>query len=196
MEKDGGIYVSETASKNEFLSLNLDTKGNSPRQDISRAIEIFRSRIKGRYLSQIKTLNRSPYSNGFASMALCCLLVDTFYQFEHGVKKTTDNKHAYVDFLRNNLGDVFDTQEKANRFYVDIRCGILHSAQTTNGSHLTVDGTDIVTTISNDINSPISVNVVAFGTRLEAYFNEYCNRVRIEKTTQSNFVKKLKKMFS
>ena len=50
--------------------------------------------------------------------------------------------------------------------------------------------------VIDDINSPISVNVVAFGTRLEAYFNEYCNRVRIEKTTQSNFVKKLKKMFS
>lgn len=194
MERNGEIFVSNTVRRELLKALRLDKRCGT-RQDIDTAIEFFRERIEVRYLNPIDILNEDPFCNGFASMAICCLLIDTFYQFEHGVAKSTNNHVNYTDFLRLKLGDIFDTQEKADRFYADIRCGILHSAQTKNGSRLSCDQEEIVITIDDTYNSPISVNVIGLSNRLKVYFNEYCKRVRYDNTTQSCFVKKLKKMF-
>ena len=197
MEKNGIIYVSRNTTDREFMRYNLN-KLNGRRPDLEKAIEFFRDRIQGRYLGQIRMLNNQGddvFDNGFTSMAICCLLIDTFYQFEHGVSKTTQNHVCYVDFLRNQMGDIFDTYEKADRFYVDIRCGILHSAQTKNGSSLSTQQVRAVQHIDGCSTSPIRVDVQKMENRLLQYFNEYCERVRYYNTTQSNFVKKIKLMF-
>ena len=196
MEKNGIVYVNSNMTEKEFRRFDL-VKRNGIRRDLEDAIKFFRDRIEGRYLRQINILNNGGedvFDNGFASMALCCLLIDTFYQFEHGVEKTTQNHVCYVDFLRNHMGDVFDTQEKADRFYVDVRCGILHSAQTKNGSRLSAFQDRTVCNIEGP-GSPISVDVKKMEDRLFEYFTEYCERVRYDNTTQSNFVKKIKKLF-
>lgn len=197
MEKGGKIYVNRNTTVGEFMRYNLE-KHKGIRPDIDEAIEFFRDRIQGRYLNQIQMLNNhghDVFDNGFTAMAICCLLIDTFYQFEHGVAQTTQNKVRYTDFLRVHMGDVFDTQEKADRFYTDIRCGILHSAQTKNGSRLSAGALHTVDHITPDLDSPIYVDVQKMADRLFHYFNEYCGRVRYDNTTQSNFVKKLKLMF-
>lgn len=197
MENKGKIYVSKNTTNRELRQFDLN-KRNGIRPDLEKAIEFFRERIQGRYLSQIRALNNhgnNVFDNGFTSMAICCLLIDTFYQFEHGVAQTTQNKVCYTDFLRAHMNDVFDTQEKADRFYTDIRCGILHSAQTKNGSRLSTEQISTVQHISTDPGSPIGVDVYKMELRLTTYFNEYCERVRFDNTTQSNFVKKIRKMF-
>ena len=194
MERNGIIYVNNNTTEGELLRFVLD-KRHGVRRDLEDAISFFRDRIEGRYLQQIEMLNNDVFSNGFTSMAICCLLIDTFYQFEHGVAQTTQNHVCYVDFLRNHMRDVFDTQEKADRFYVDIRCGILHSASTKNGSRLSVEQHDIVQCINEQPNSPISVDVRGLERRLREYFNEYCGRIRYDNPSQTNFVKKIKIMF-
>ena len=82
------------------------------------------------------------------------------------------NHWSYVEFLENHMGDVFETQEKADRFYVDIRCGILHSAHTKNGSRLSAEQACIVQLIEDRIDSSISVDVKKLEQRLNQYFNE------------------------
>lgn len=197
MEKNGRIYVSSNVTNRDLMCFDLK-KRHGIRPDLEKAIEFFRDRIQGRYLNQIRLLNdqgRGVFDNGFTSMAICCLLIDTFYQFEHGVAQTTQNKVCYTDFLRAHLGDIFDTQEKANRFYTDIRCGILHSAQTKNGSRLSTNVLHTVEHIDSIPSSPITVDVQKMEDHLSQYFYEYCDRVRCDNTTQSNFVKKLNLMF-
>ncbi len=195
MQCGGIVYVSNSVTEGEYRRLRLD-KHRGVRPDLEVAINLFRERIRERYLRQINMLNNDVYNNGFASMALCCLLIDTFYQFEHGVAQTTQNHVCYVDFLRSHMRNVFDTPEKADRFYVDIRCGILHSAQTKNGSRLSADSQiNIVECIAATSNSPISVDVKKLEETLIQYFNDYCDRIRSNDTCQSNFVKKMKKMF-
>lgn len=194
MERNGIVYVSSNTTERQFRKFNLD-KRHGVRKDLEAAIDFFRDRIIGRYLRQINMLNNEAFDNGFTSMAICCLLIDTFYQFEHGMAQTTKNHVCYVDFLRNHMGDVFDTQEKADRFYVDIRCGILHSAQTKNGSRLSAEQDYTVQCINKGPDSPISVDVKKLEERLILYFDEYCERIRYNNTTQSNFVKKIKMMF-
>lgn len=185
MERDSRIYISTSHTVDDFRRLKLNNRQGS---DWEKAIEIYRDRITNRYLKQISLLNEDPFTNGFASMALCSLLLDTFYQFERGVKETGDNRVCYTDFLKNHMSDVFDTQEKAEIFYKHIRCGILHSAQTKKGSMLTVGKTYVIKMLDDET---IMVDVVNFEHRLNQYFNDYCNRLRTEKTTQSNFKKKM-----
>ena len=197
MENKGIIYVASSTTDRELRSFDL-TKRRGIRPDLEKAIEFFRDRIQSRYLDQIHMLNNAGegvISNGFASMAICCLLIDTFYQFEHGLAKTVQNEVNYTEFLRTYLGDVFDTQEKADRFYTDIRCGILHSAQTKNGSKLSTAAGCAVQYIDATPGLPIIVDVRKMEERLLVYFHEYCERIRYDHTTQSNFVKKLRKMF-
>jgi len=82
-------------------------------------------------------------------MAICCLLIDTFKQFQAGILTSEPNKTVansqsnYVNFLKKNLGDIFN-QRSAEIFYKSIRCGILHSAQTKNNAILSMDNSFIV----------------------------------------------------
>ena len=115
MEKNGEIFVSESTRRTVFDAIRLDIN-NGRIQDIDRAIDIFRERIEGRYLNPIRQLNKDPFKNGFASMALCCLLIDTFYQFENGLKKTMENKKCYPSFLWDNLRDIFGTKKELKDF--------------------------------------------------------------------------------
>ncbi len=194
MEKNGEIFVSESTRRTVLDAIRLDIN-NGRIQDIDRAIDIFRERIEGRYLNPIRQLNKDPFKNGFASMALCCLLIDTFYQFENGLKKTMENKKCYQSFLWDNLRDIFGTKKRAERFYKDIRCGILHSAQTYNGSRLSCDQSEIIIPIKSGYDVPISVSVIGFSNRLERYFEDYCYRLRVDEETQRNFANKIVLMF-
>lgn len=194
MERNSLVYVNDSITDREFRCFDLD-KRHGCRRDYEKALSFFRERIQNRYLNQIRLLNQKPFENGFVSMAICCLLIDTFYQFEHGVECTTQNRVCYVDFLRNHLDDIFDTQEKADRFYSDIRCGILHSAQTKNGSMLSSTQNVVIKDIRDGNKYSICVSVVLMEERLINYYNDYCERIRHDEVTQSNFVKKLKKMF-
>lgn len=195
MECDGGIYISENARREDFMRLDLN-EDNINDSSLCKAIRIFKDRIIGRYLSQIKNLNENSFENGFASMALCCLLIDTFYQFEYGVAETRENHRCYTYFLNKFLGDTFNTSNKRNRFYKDIRCGILHSAQTKNGSRLSCEQEGVIKIIDpNTRNSPISVNVVGMEEILTKYFNSYCDRVLSDRETQINFIRKMHLIF-
>ena len=97
MEKKGEIYIGNSIKIDVLRSMQFDRRHHE-RENIGLAIDFFRDRIQGRYFNQIYELNRDTFVNGFTSMAICCLLIDTFYQFENGVKKTTDNKRCYTSW--------------------------------------------------------------------------------------------------
>ena len=164
-------------------------------RSISRAVAFFVERIKCRYLDQINILNENAYSNGFASMALICLLIDTLFQFYSGESNGQNNHIKYVSFLENRFGDVFDTHEKAERFYKDIRCGILHSAQTKSGSQLSSSGRDILELTDQSSDSPIRVDVVLFSKHVEIYFYNYIREIETNELIQTNFIKRVLNMF-
>ncbi len=162
---------------------------------VKQATEFFNERIQKRFLNQINLLNENAFSNGFASMALICLLIDTLFQFYSGQSNGRNNHAKYVSFLEECFGDVFDTHEKAERFYIDIRCGILHSAQTKNGSQLSVSERNILECIDQKPNSAIRVDVVLFSKRVENYFYNYIREIKTDNTIRSNFIKRITNMF-
>ena len=173
------ILISLKYSRKYYVDLGLSLDSSS---DVWRiAVSILKDRIKGRYLDSIKTLLEAESGkNDFSAMALMCLLIDTFMQFRFGLPRNVidDSGSNYVRFMSKNL---HFHERDAHRFYVDIRCGLLHSAETSNGS--------ILDPVHDPYAQPIKsfhlegkktfliVNALSMYNKLEAYFNSYCNEL-------------------
>lgn len=191
VERYGRAYISPDYLREDFLALHLDL--DSPEGDWRKAILIFEDRFQGRYFNPVFSLLQNENQNGFAAMALVCLLIETLFQFEEGLPVTQPgrNRESYVNFLRRELPDVFDREEKAEAFYKDIRCGILHSAQTKNGSQLTF-GKDYVAELLDK--GGIRVDVRNLAERIFEYYKNYtrCLHDSCNRYLRENFLKKMR----
>lgn len=202
MERDGIGYISPKFTSEDFGKLNLSLQ--SPVEKWEEGIEIFKDRIESRYFAPIETMlaNHDLIEiNGFAVMALNCLLVDTFYQFRepdntYSIGRRRErhrrgNGECYANFLLTNFPFDFDS-DSAQYFYTDIRCGILHSAQTKNGSQLTYDKSYVVEIFDDD---KIRVDIVNFTNRMKEYYFSYLMKLEqgdIE--IRKAFIKQMKKI--
>ncbi len=88
---DKGIKISPTFFQKDWTDLDL-SKNNI--ENWSKAIEIFKDRIEGRYFKQIEVLDENKDRNiglfsGFAIMSLTCLLIETIEQFWTGNIETS-----------------------------------------------------------------------------------------------------------
>lgn len=187
MERFGRRFISPRFIRQDFLLLELDE--NSDIDIWEQAVKIFEDRLQGRFFDSIKILIEDKNKNGFAVMALNCLLIETLQQFIDGVNYNYKSMYAYTNFLRKELFDVFDFEEKAKIFYKDIRCGILHSAQTKNGSRLTFDKEYVIEIFEEN---KIRVDVGNFSERLWEYYIHYIGKLRKgDLYLRQNFIKKM-----
>src|SRR6185312_8484524 len=103
------------------------------------AIHILESRIHDRYINPMDFLiaseaNKSASDRrfGFTVLAIDCLLVETLGAFIEGFEKTDGkSKKTFCTFLRTRkqFASEFTTDDVANKFYEQFRCGILHQAE-------------------------------------------------------------------
>ena len=191
MEKKGRGYISLEYSSLDYVDLYLDA--NSSNEDWEEAIRMAVSRFEERFFTPIKKLlDDNPELNGFSIMALNCLLIDTFVQFNKGLAKSTDNSSKYTKFLCNEFPEVFSNQYIARRFYKDIRCGILHSAQTNGLSRLSCkEDEPSIKMINGGIG--IQVNVISFSRLLQGWWTDnYVNRLKnCNRELREKFTKKM-----
>lgn len=188
MQAKGEINISPNYNKDSYLNLKLSTQ--SCENDWKKAVSILRDRIEGRFFNQIALLSNDVNANGFAIMALNCLLIETLYQFREGKEETSANKVAYSNFLMEEFPEAFKSQDMAESFYVKIRCGILHSAQTKRKSMLS-DREDIVVALEDQT---LVVSVKGVSELLKTYFEEYTKKLldtsKIDLRT--NFINKMR----
>ena len=96
-------------------------------------------RLHGRYIhphSYSSDKYKSKYKNGFAIMASCCLLIETFTSFKEASFLDTNHQgsRCFKWFFSNHSAFTeFSEEGLAGDFYSNIRCGILHNAETRNG---------------------------------------------------------------
>ncbi len=135
-EKTKGVQISPIYFKEDWDRLDLK---NNVQEDWDTAVKIFKDRIEGKYLEQIKLLDGNRNRDigvfaGFAIMSLDCLLIETLEQFYKGKIRTGQgmDEKAFFDFFQrsNKFKAFFNNLEKATVFYSHIRCGLLHQAQT------------------------------------------------------------------
>jgi hypothetical protein len=158
----GEVWLSQNWPKSKVLEAFT-------RQSTCELAEFVRERYTERFFEPIRCLQTAPASEqcyGFSIMALCCLLVETLQCYREGLPATTKTEHARLAPLERSLtvprhcalpasrepGDVFKAffaacQRKelfpgvdASAFYEDIRCGLLHQAQTKNEWRILVIG--------------------------------------------------------
>lgn len=211
------VYISGQNTLFDYLRLNLQM-GSTP-EEWDKAITIFDDRIYGRFLKPIRLLlgktnnnmgvqgnppGQSIYQmevmrqhaneaalipNGFAIMALICLLMETLMQFKEGLPVTPvgENKYRYTDFLKNNMNF---SHHNAKRFYEDVRCGILHSGEIKNNSCLSIKQKYPITTMGT---GAITVDVHKLAYKLFDYYKMYCRDLRKETndSLRINFVRKM-----
>ena len=101
-------------------------------RDREKIAQFLAARLRERYIDPVKYTSSK---NGFATMALCCLLIDTLQAFYDGPKK-----RPVIDAFER----FFDTQDRfsvlrghSKEFYRRVRCGILHQGETGRGWKIT-----------------------------------------------------------
>ena len=195
------LCISERFTKYSYFELKLQL--DSPPDKWKTAVEILQDRINGRYFIPITNLLRKQGDkHGFVAMSLICLLIDTFMQFENGFPQSSDsNRRFYVEFMRDSLKV---KESLANRFYTDIRCGLLHSAETKNGSYLVLDSIEngsvdedaFVALIDEGRGKVLVVSVRKMFNKLKSYFDGYWHKLleldNVEYTgLRANFIAKM-----
>jgi hypothetical protein len=102
----------------------------------AKIAEFFRERVRERYIEPVIGPD-SGNMNGFAIMALSCLLIETYETFRQGWRSSDGkSKEAFRHFF--NREDLFhDFRGHAEDFWKNVRCGILHQGETTGGWQIT-----------------------------------------------------------
>lgn len=165
----------------------------SGESDWEKAIDIFADRIDGRFLKVVDMIE--PYEHaGFAVMALDCLLMETLQQFRQGNANTPKNKSCdyFVRFLTDTAFGDFFTRDMAIDFYEQIRCGIVHQAETKQNSRVLIrEDIPLVTPTANG--RGLVINRRRFHRQLVRVFEEYvsCLRDPSQAELRSKFRKKM-----
>lgn len=181
--------ISPRYSREDYLQIDL--KINSPEKAWNYAVEIFENRFNGRYFSVIDLLERHLLDYGFAIMTLNCLLIEALMQFREGYPETPRdaNIKEYKNFLVKHLGF---NENSAKRFYKEIRCGLLHSAETKNGSFFKIKNSKMIGYGQKGV---LYVDINQVTKKIRDYFNMYCSELRDQESVntelRANFIKKM-----
>lgn len=104
-------------------------------QDKSVLISIIEHRLSRRFVKTIDNANEKDLSS-FMSMAICCLIIETpecFYLGLPDTKKRGEGIRVFKSFFNRSKIDFPGFFEKSKDFYDNVRCGLLHQAETMNG---------------------------------------------------------------
>lgn len=173
-------------------------------KDWKLGIEIVRKRFEDRYFKPIEILieHEDPdirYNVSFLIMSIDCLLIETLNQFYFGLSKTTDkyfnrnnniffkyNWQAFRDFFNhsNFFPDFKDNDELTKLFFDEIRCGLLHQAESKTNSLINIKNSKMVVFIDpTNLDAGIILNRTLFHTALKHEFEKYINDLANQDST-------------
>lgn len=133
MDKSIEISKGVTIEKYRLLLINKN------KIEIS---EIVYKRFHDRYLKPFSFSNdnfKKDYKNGFSMMASACLLIETYMAFKNGAKTTKGKGKKYFrDFFKTEPEfEIFKESSTPEKFYYNVRCGIMHQGETNEGWTIT-----------------------------------------------------------
>ena len=163
--------------------------------DWEKVINIFTDRMEGRYFKQIEVLDNNLDRNvgvfsGFAIMSLACMLIESLEQFNTGKKQTirgrgkdeiSNDAIAFFCFFQRSekFKEFFDTEKKANVFYNDFRCGLLHQGHTKNKSLIHIRKEPMLKWIDeNNIEEGISIQRQLFVAEIKSIYENYVETLK------------------
>jgi len=88
-----------------------------------------KERLRERYIDPVEGM-RLEQKNGFAVMALSCLLIETLESFYRGWPKSPNSGLAFCGFFDRHANLLPEFKGYAQSFYANVRCGVLHQGET------------------------------------------------------------------
>ncbi|CAH2464429.1 MULTISPECIES: hypothetical protein [Bacillus cereus group] len=183
------LYISPKYELNDYKDLFEKLSPTSDDTSWQTAIKIFEDRIQGRFFDitdvMLEKCEVDPsLSKAFSIMALNCLLVETFQQFYKGIADTKGKSaKTFKEFLvnspyfngnRGNFGGPFN-RKWAGHFYSNVRCGILHQAQTKKNTALTFNTNNLIDNHSKE--GWVLYDVKLFNQALKMEYDNYINKL-------------------
>jgi len=167
----------------------------------------YRIRIDTRYLYPIASIQEhdTQCGEGFAIAALFCSLIEFLESFEKGSNFHFIGKSKYVlqpheyserqassyfkNFLTNRtpFNDLIPSN-LVDSFYQDVRCGLLHEAQTKHGWRISTAPSSGALILQKD--GKITLFRDQLIPALETYFRNYQSRLLVDLATQEAFIRK------
>ena len=112
-----------------------DLKGllsSSAEEDKTEIVHFVRHRLYTRYFTPLSRID-PEFQSGFLMMSVACLLIETLEAFYNGHKKTPNGRGAFEKFFGHHKHLFANFNDSRVQFYKNIRCGLLHQAQTQGG---------------------------------------------------------------
>lgn len=142
-------------------------------QDKRRIAMLISTRFTERYLAP--TLSPCNVKHGFTSMAVACLMVEALESFRQGWPDSRyRSKHAFCSFFDAHA-EFAVFRGHAEQFWNNVRCGILHQAETRGGWMIQRRGP-----MFDSIHR--TINATRFLRGLDKVLSGYCTRL-----TQANW---------
>lgn len=137
------IVLATIREKNIKIDITIeDYYGLIKEKNKPKIAEMVYYRFFDRYIQPFSYPERKykdNYKHGFAMMASCCLMIEALESFYQGLESTKRKKGEDIFksfFTRHKSKFNFNT----SFFYNNVRCGILHQAETTGGILISRDG--------------------------------------------------------
>lgn len=122
--------------------------------------------------------------HGFTLMAISCLVVEALECFYQGEEHSKGNSRAmFKSFFARNTG-LSAFAPEADWFFQDIRCGILHQAETTNGWRVRQAGKLLD-------KEARSINAYSFVSHLQHAVTNYARQLEADDALWQRFRKKM-----
>jgi hypothetical protein len=155
-------------------------------KDRDKIAGFIQQRFVERYFDPIST---AKLKNGFCTMAICCLMVEALESFWQGLPDTNrKSKEVFKSFFERST-KFAPLDVKYNCFHKNVRCGILHQAETTGGWRITRRESAPLFD-----SATLTINATKFHKAMRGALDEYCNALKQQCWDASIWKKCTKKM--
>lgn len=129
-------------------------------------------------------VQNSASKHGFASLAIACLVIETLESFYQGCGDTKGKSgQMFRDFFQRNT-ELRVFADANNWFFRDIRCGILHQAESRDGWRVLRRGPLL------DLSAK-TINATLILSALQRSVREYARELETDEVLWQNFLRKM-----
>ena len=181
----GDVRLSSSVKVADYLKLEKCTDRRKDQERREKIACFILERFTERYITPLRGCNKHGCecnTHGFSIMAVSCLMIEALESFWQGWPDTGGkgkkgkSEKAFKSFFQrcarsnSRLGEF---NEVAEDFYVGVRCGILHQAETTNGWRIHRDEERWLYNQEEKI-----INATQFHKELERALGIYCEKLK------------------
>jgi hypothetical protein len=141
-------------------------------KDRIRIAAFIKERFEERYIRPLEGIGKQE-KHGFCIMAISCLMIEALQSFRRGWKKTSAKgmgESAFCSFF-DECDRFKEFRGYGPEFYKNVRCGILHQAETTGGWRIRRNLPVLFDAQKKQIDA------TKFHKQLQAYLYDYCTEI-------------------